>query len=77
MSFGSVVVRFDLSLSLVLTLCLFDGLSGGIAVFLISGSSNLKLSPDVACNPLLLVGVCSYGHCGDEVINALIDEASD
>ena len=32
---------------------------------------------DVACNPWLLVGVCTYGHCGDNVIDALIDEAND
>ena len=30
---------------------------------------------DVACNPWLLVGICTYGHCGDNVVDALIDEA--
>jgi hypothetical protein len=59
------VVRFNLSP--VLTLCQFDGLSEGIAGFLInfrvrvplieSGSSTLYLSADVACNSWLLVGV--------------------
>ena len=78
------VVRFDLSP--VLTLCLFDGSEEGIAGFLISfrvrvpllesGSSNLWLSADAACNPWLLVGVCMYDHCEDDIIDALIDEAS-
>ena len=27
---------------------------------------------DVVCNPWLLVGVCTYGHCGDDVIDPLI-----
>ena len=42
-----------------------------------SGSSTLQLSAAVACYPWLLVGKCTYGHCGDDVIDALIDEASD
>ena len=56
-------------LSPILTLCLFDGSSEGIAGFLIgfrfrvplleSGSSSLYFSADAACNPLLLVGVCA------------------
>jgi hypothetical protein len=36
-----------------------------------------ELNADVACNPWLLVGVCIYSHCGDDVVNALIDEADD
>jgi hypothetical protein len=48
-----------------------------IVPLLESSSSTLELSADVACNPWLLVGVCTYGHCGDDVIDALIDEASD
>ena len=32
---------------------------------------------DVACNQWLLVGICMYGHCGDDVVDALIDEAGD
>ena len=31
----------------------------------------------VACNPWLLVGKCTYGHCGDDIVDALIDEAGD
>ena len=42
-----------------------------------SGSSSLQLSADVACNQWLLVGICTYGHCGDDVVDALINEASD
>jgi hypothetical protein len=26
---------------------------------------------------IIIVGVYAYSHCGDDVINALIDEASD
>jgi hypothetical protein len=62
-------------------------LSEGIAGFLISfwvrvlllesGSSALQLRADIACKPWLLVGVCTYAHCGDDVIDALIDEASE
>ena len=68
-------------------LCLFNGSSEGIAVFLISfqvrvphlesGSSTLYLSVNVACNPWLLFGVCTYSHCGDDVPDALIDDVSD
>ena len=54
------------NLSPVLTFWLFDGLSAGIVGFLRS----------VACNPWLLVGICTYGHCEDDVVDALIDEAS-
>ena len=64
-------------------LCLFDGSSEGIAGFLISVwisvplleslSCSLSLSADVVCNTWLLVGICTYGHCGDGVVNALID----
>ena len=60
------VVGFNLNP--VLTLCLFDGSSEGIAGFIISvrislpllesGSSSLQLDADVACNPWLLVGIC-------------------
>ena len=32
---------------------------------------------DVACNPWFLFEVCTYGHSGDDVIDALIDEAID
>jgi hypothetical protein len=32
---------------------------------------------DVACNPWLLVEICTYGHCGEDVSNAFIDEADD
>ena len=63
------VVGFNLSL--VLTIFLFDGFSEGIV-----GSSSLELGVDVACNSWLLVGKCTYGHCGDDVVDAL-DEASD
>jgi hypothetical protein len=83
--FRASVVGFDLSP--VLTRFLFDGSSEGVAGFftsirisfplLDSGSSNLSLSADVACNPWLLVGICMYDHCGDEVINTLINEAGD
>jgi hypothetical protein len=62
-------------------------LSEGIAGFLLSvrislpllesGSSSLKLDADVACNPWLLVGICTYSYCGDDIIDALIDEAVD
>ena len=78
------VLRLDLS---PVTLCLFDNSSAGIAGFLISfwfgvlllesGSSTFYLSADVACNPWLLVEICTYSHCGDNVLDALIDEASD
>jgi hypothetical protein len=61
-------------------LCLFDGLSKGIEGFLTSfrvrvpllesGSSSLYLSADAACNLWFLV--CSYGHGGDDVVDALI-----
>ena len=27
--------------------------------------------------PWLLVGICTYGHCGDDVVDALIEEAVD
>ena len=64
-SIGAGVAQFDLSL--VLTLCLFDVSSEGIAGFLISfwfrvpllesDSSTLYISADVACNPWLLDGV--------------------
>ena len=37
-------------------------------------SFHLYLIADVAYNPWLLVGVSTYGHCGDDVIDALIDE---
>ena len=84
-SIGAVVVQFNLSP--VLALCLFDCSSEGIAVFLISfrvrvphldsGRSIFYLSVNVACNPWLLFGVCTYGHCGDDVIYALTDEAND
>ena len=67
-------------------LCLFDGSSQGIAGFLVSfrvrvphlesGSSTLQLSANVACIPWLLVGVFTYSHCGDDVLDALIDKAS-
>ena len=66
---------------------MFDGSSEGIAGFLIifrvrvpvleSDSSTLQLSANVAYNPWLLVGVCTYSHCVDDIINALINEASD
>ena len=39
--------------------------------------ASCMLRVDVACNSWLLVGVCTYGHCGDDVMDALIDEASD
>jgi hypothetical protein len=35
----------------------------------------IYLRADVACNPWLLVRICTYGHCGDNVIDALIYEA--
>ena len=83
-SVGAGVVEFNLSP--VLTLCLFDGSSEGIAGFLTSfqvrvpllesGSSTLYLSADDACNPWFLVGICTYSHYGDDVINVHIDEAS-
>ena len=82
-SIRASVVRFDLSP--VLTLSLFDGSSQVIAGFLISfrirvlllesGSSTFYLSVNVSCHPWLLVGVCTYSHCGDNVLNALIDKA--
>ena len=63
------------------------GSSEGIAGFLISvrirvpllerGSSPFYVSADVACNPLFLVGICTYSHCGNDIANALIDEAND
>ena len=56
-----------LNLNPVLTLCLFDGLSEGIAGFLISIWISVS-------NPWLLVGTC---HSGDDVAYALIDEAGD
>ena len=78
------VLRFDLSL--VLTLFLLDGSSEGIAGFLISfrvrvpllesGSSILELSVDDACNPWLLVGLCTYGHCGDDDANWCIQHVN-
>jgi hypothetical protein len=70
------VVGFNLSP--VLTLCLFDGSSEGIAKFLISirisdsllesGSSSLWLSADFACYPWCLVGICTYSHYGNNVM---------
>ena len=33
-----------------------------------SGSSSLELSTDVACNPWLLVGMSTYGRCGENVV---------
>jgi hypothetical protein len=84
-SVGASVIRFNLIP--VLTLCPLDGSSEGIAGFLISfrlrvphlesGSATLQLSANVACNPWLLVGVCTYSHCGDDVLDALIDKAID
>uniref|UniRef100_A0AAZ3QW65 C2 domain-containing protein n=1 Tax=Oncorhynchus tshawytscha TaxID=74940 RepID=A0AAZ3QW65_ONCTS len=44
-----------------------------VSEFLIS----FRFSGNVACNPWLLVGVCTYSHCGDNVLDTLIDEASD
>jgi hypothetical protein len=35
------------------------------------------IDADVACNPWLLVGLCTYGQYGDAVIDAVIDEADD
>ena len=85
MSVRTSIVEFNLSP--VLTLCLFDGSLEGIAGFIFSvqgrvplhesGSSTLYLSADAACNPRPLVGVCTYGCCGEDFIDALIDEASD
>ena len=76
------VVGFNLSPVLTLA-CFMEGIaglliSGWVRVLLLeSGSSTLQLSAHVACNPWLLVGVCAYGHCGDDIIDAVIDEASD
>ena len=85
MSVRAGVVQFDFSP--VLKLCLFDGSSEDRAGFLISlrvsvpllesSRSTLQLSADVTCNPWLLAGVCTYGHCGDDVIDAIIDEVND
>ena len=68
-------------------LFLFDGSPEGIVgcfisfrvrvTLLESGSSTLQLSADVACNRWLLVGLCMYSYCGDDVIDALIDKARD
>ena len=84
MSRASVV---GFSLSLVLTLFLFDGSTEGIVVFLLryqisiplleSRSSSLYFDADVACNPWPLVGKCMYDHCGDDVVDGLINEAGD
>ena len=78
------VVGFNLSP--VLMLCLF-GLFNSVAGFLVSvrisvplfesGSSSLELDADVACNAWLLVGICTYTYVGDDIVNALIDEAGD
>ena len=76
-SVGAGVVR--LNLIPVLMLYLFDVLSEGITGFIISVRVRVPLlesgSLDVACNPWLLVGLCTYGHCGDDVVDALINEA--
>ena len=64
--------------------CLFYGLSEGVAGFCLYKRPDMfhslkvaalafKLSADVACNPWLLVGVCTYSHCVDDVIDALIE----
>ena len=60
-------------------LCLFDGSSeaSGIESRSLKEAALPFSSVDVACNPWLLVWVCTYGHCGDDVIDVLIDEASD
>jgi hypothetical protein len=85
MSVRAGVVGFNLNP--VLMLCLFDGSSEGIAGFLISfqvslpliesGSSSYSLDAHVACNPWLLVGICTYSHCGDNIVDSFIDEADD
>jgi hypothetical protein len=31
------------------------------------------LLPNLACNPWLLVGICTYGHCRNNVVDALIE----
>ena len=60
-----------------------EGIAGFLKNFRISlpyhesGSLRFKLDADVACNPWFLVGKCTYSHCGDDVIDALIDEADD
>jgi hypothetical protein len=41
-----------------------------------SGNSSLQLSADVACYSLLLVGICTYIHYGDNVVDALINDAN-
>ena len=75
MSVRAGVVRFNLTP--VLMLCLFDGSSEGMIGFLILVSCSLKaaalpLAQCRCCNPWLLVGICMYGHCGDDVVDALI-----
>ena len=41
-------------------------------------SSNLSVTgQNLITLGYLLVGVCMYSHCGDDVIDELIDEASD
>jgi hypothetical protein len=36
-----------------------------------------SLSEGVAFNPWLLIWICTNGHCGDDVVDALINEAGD
>ena len=54
-------------------LCLSDGSSEGIAGFLISVRISVLLLLKRPLYPWLLVGICTYGHCGDGVVDALID----
>jgi hypothetical protein len=72
----SGIAGFDLSPKL--TLYLFGGSSEVIAEFLIS----VRISAFSSVRMLLviyflLVGVCMYSHCGDDVIDTLIDEPGD